>query len=62
MTVNEIKTKLQELIKTIPDENLEEVYNLIRNLKDVSPTTIKNTKNLSRIIKEDQKLLKKLAE
>jgi len=62
MTVKEIKTKIQELIETIPEENLEEIYAYIQNLKNLPPQSVRNFRNLSKILNEDKELLKKLAQ
>jgi len=61
MTVKEIRNKIQDLINDIPEENLEELYTYIQNLKDVPVSKLKQTKHLSKIIEEDRELLKKLA-
>jgi hypothetical protein len=62
MTVKELKTKIQELIETFPEENLEEIYAYIQGLKNLHPETIRNSRNLSKILSEDKELLKKLAQ
>jgi len=61
MTVKEIRNKIQDLINDIPEENLEELYTYIQNLKDLPVSKLKQTKHLSKIIEEDRELLKKLA-
>jgi hypothetical protein len=62
MTVKELKTQIRELIDTLPEENLEEIYNFLKDFKNVSRSTIKKTHNLSKILLEDRDLLKKLAQ
>jgi hypothetical protein len=62
MTVKELKTQIRELIDTLPEENLEEIYNFLKDFKKVSRSTIKQTYNLSKILLEDRELLKKLAQ
>lgn len=62
MTVKELKTKIQELIETIPEDNLEEIYAYIQNIKNLPPETLRNSRNLSKILSEDKELLEKLAQ
>ena len=62
MTLKELKTQIRELIDTLPEENLEEIYNFLKDFKNVSRSTIKQTYNLSKILLEDRDLLKKLAQ
>ena len=62
MTVKELKSQIRELIDTLPEENLEEIYNFLKDFKKVSRSTIKQTYNLSKILLEDRELLKKLAQ
>ena len=61
MTVKEIKSQIRDLIDTLPEENLEEIYNFLKDFNKISKSTIKQTYNLSKILLEDRDLLKKLA-
>jgi uncharacterized protein YerC len=61
MTVKELKSQIRDLIDTLPEENLEEIYNFLKDFNKISKSTIKQTYNLSKILLEDRDLLKKLA-
>ena len=61
MTIKEIKSQIRDLIDTLPEENLEEIYNFLKDFNKISKSTIKQTYNLSKILLEDRDLLKKLA-
>ena len=60
MTIKEIKSQIRDLIDTLPEENLEEIYNFLKDFNKISKSTIKQTYNLSKILLEDRDLLKKL--
>ena len=62
MTVREIRTRIKDLINTIPEENLEEIYKFLKEVKNVPGSRIKRSKNLSKILSEDSELLKRLAQ
>ena len=62
MTVKEIRTRIQDLIATIPEENLEEIYKFLKDVKNVPSARIKRSKSLSNILSEDGELLKRLAQ
>jgi len=62
MAVKEIRTRIQDLINSIPEENLEEIYKYLQEVKDIPSARIKRSKNLSKILTEDAELLKRLAQ
>ena len=61
MTVKQLKSQIRDLIDTLPEENLEEIYNFLKDFNKISKSTIRRTYNLSKILLEDRDLLKKLA-
>jgi hypothetical protein len=61
MSVKQLKSQIRDLIDTLPEENLEEIYNFLKDFNKISKSTIRRTYNLSKILLEDRDLLKKLA-
>ncbi len=61
MTVKQLKSQIRDLIDTLPEDNLEEIYNFLKDFNKISKSTIRRTYNLSKILLEDRDLIKKLA-
>jgi hypothetical protein len=61
MSVKQLNSQIRDLIDTLPEENLEEIYNFLKDFNKISKSTIRRTYNLSKILLEDRDLLKKLA-
>ncbi len=62
MTTKEIKLKIIEAVNNVPETALEEVLIYLNDIKDYSADEIKKLNTVSKILKEDDQLLKKLAE
>ncbi len=62
MTTKEVKIKIIEAVNNIPEAALEEVLMYLNEIKDYSADEIKKLTIVSKILKEDDELLKKLAE
>lgn len=62
MTTKEIKLKIIDAVNTVPETALEDILVYLNQIKSYSAEEIKNLTIVSRILKEDDQLLKKLAE
>lgn len=62
MTTKEIRSKIIDAVNKVPETALEEVLIYLNEIKDYSPDEIKKLAIVSKILKEDDRLLKKLAE
>ena len=62
MRRSDLHTKISELLKTVPDDALEDVFNYLKEIKEHSPSTINLSHNLKKILTEDKELLKRLAQ
>ena len=61
MTKREVKSRIEEILDTFPDERLEEVLAYLVLIQKISQPNIKHGDNLIRILNEDKVLLQKLA-
>ena len=61
MRRDNIKTEIQKIIDKVPDEMLEDIYQILKDFADKSPDTIKLSHNLSKVLNEDKGLLERLA-
>lgn len=61
MSTEELKKEIQKAIETVPDSVLNEIYNYIRQIKEVDSDKLTLAHNLNRILNEDKELLNKLS-
>lgn len=61
MKRDNIKTEIQKIIDKVPDEMLEEIYNILKDFADKNPDSIKLSHHLNKILTEDKGLLERLA-
>ncbi len=62
MTSTEIKTEIQKVLDTVPEDALQNILLFLKNLEPKSTNQLTLTHHLQQILKEDQELLKKLAQ
>lgn len=62
MTSKLVKTKIYQVLDEIPEPLLEEVLNYLNCVKDRTKDELALSRNLSKILEEDRKLLEKLAQ
>ena len=61
MKRDNIKTEIQKIIDKVPDDMLEDIYNILKDFADKNPDSIKLSHNLNKILLEDKGLLERLA-
>ncbi len=61
MTTSEIKSEIQKSLDKIPESALREILDYLKQFENQSDESIKLTKNLREILKEDKGLLERLA-
>lgn len=61
MTTKEIKVEINKAINEIPENLLTEVLHFLKEIKNYSHGDIELSKNLNKILNEDNELLQKLA-
>jgi hypothetical protein len=61
MRRNNIKTEIQKIIDKVPDDMLEDIYQVLKDFADKNPDSIKLSHNLNKILSEDKGLLERLA-
>lgn len=61
MKTEEIKTEINKVIDTVPDNVLIDLLDYLKQLQEVSQKNIELSKNLKLILNEDRELLAKLA-
>ncbi|WP_299290698.1 hypothetical protein [uncultured Mucilaginibacter sp.] len=62
MTSTEIKTEIQKVLDNVPEDALQDILHFLKNLGPASTNQLTLTHHLQQILKEDQELLKKLAQ
>jgi len=62
MTTIQLKSEIEKVLDTIPEDALTDVLEYLKSIQQQSPADIKFDQNLRRIISEDRGLLKRLAE
>ncbi len=60
MTKTEIQSEIQKILDTVPENVLQDILGLLKELKD-NPNNIALTRSLNQIMLEDNELLEKLA-
>jgi len=61
MKRDNLKTEIQKIIDTFPDDMLENIYNILKNFAEKEPDSIKLSDNLNKVLTEDRGLLERLA-
>lgn len=61
MRRDDLKVEIQKIIDKVPENMLEDIYNILREFADKNPDTIKLSHNLNKILSEDKGLLERLA-
>lgn len=61
MKAADIKSEINKVIDSIPEDALEEILNYLKSIQNISSTTISRSQLLKKIITEDKQLLEKLA-
>ena len=56
-----IKTEIYKILDNVPDDMLEQVYDLLKQFAGENPDKIKLSHNLNKILTEDKNLLDRLA-
>ena len=62
MTSTEIKTEIQKVLDHVPEDALQDILLFLKNLEPTSANQLILAHHLQQILKEDQELLKKLAQ
>lgn len=62
MTPKDIKSEIYKLLDKIPENTLQDLYNYLKEAEKQSSETNELNQNLSKILREDKDLLKKLAQ
>ena len=62
MSREEVKSAINELLDQSSEEVLQEVYDYLKTLEGKPDQLASMSKNLSKILKEDSNLLKRLAQ
>ena len=61
MRKDSIKIEIQKIIDKVPDDMLQEIYEILKDFADKSPDAIKLSHNLNKVLSEDKGLLERLA-
>ena len=61
MKRDNLKTEIQKIIDTVPDDMLENIYKILKNFAEKEPDSIKLSDNLNKVLTEDRGLLERLA-
>ena len=61
MRRDNIKTEIHRILNNVPDDMLEQVYDILKQFADKDPDKIKLSHNLNKILTEDKGLLERLA-
>ncbi|SOC79646.1 hypothetical protein SAMN06296241_1177 [Salinimicrobium sediminis] len=56
-----IKIKIVKLLDEMPEDLLKEVYIVLENYVEEKPNKLKLSRNLNKILEEDQNLLQRLS-
>ncbi len=62
MTTKEIKIEIQKVIDTIPENALEDILNILKQLQSQPKDKMELSHHLRKILAEDKELLGKLAQ
>lgn len=61
MRRDELKTEIQKIIDSVPDEMLENVFKVLKDFAENNPDSINLSDNLHKVLTEDKGLLERLA-
>jgi hypothetical protein len=61
MRKNKIKIEIQKIIDKVPEDMLEEIYQILKEVADKNPDSLRMSHNLNKILTEDKDLLQRLA-
>ncbi|MBZ0203541.1 MAG: hypothetical protein K8I03_11055 [Ignavibacteria bacterium] len=62
MTSKEIKLKIIDAVNSVPDTELVDVLNYLEQIKNYNKQDLQNISLISKILKEDDQILRKLAQ
>ncbi len=62
MTKTEIKNEIQKVLDTVPENVLQDILELLKNLQGHPNNLLEITNSLRKILNEDKELLEKLAQ
>jgi hypothetical protein len=62
MTTKQLKTEIQKLLDTIPEDVLQDLFDYLKEAQKQSKTQAELSSHLRKIIHEDRELLEKLAQ
>jgi len=62
MTTKQIKSEINRVLDKVPDNLLQDILDLLKELESTSSDKIKLTAHLKQILSEDKELLEKLAQ
>ena len=61
MTPKQIKTEIQKVLDTIPEDTLQSILDYLNSIKNQSADSISLSHNIRKILSEDKELLERLA-
>jgi transcriptional antiterminator len=61
MTTKQIKSEIQKLLDTVPDDVLQDLFDYLKEAQKQTRNQAELTNHLRKIIHEDRELLEKLA-
>lgn len=62
MTKQEVKSEINQILESLPEDHLEAVLAYLKALKKVSVSKVKRSSALIQILREDREVLQKLAQ
>ena len=62
MTAIEVRTEIEKVLDTVPENLLPEILSYVKQIQQQSPEQIRLENNLERIFLQDNELLQRLAQ
>ena len=62
MTRQEIKTEINQILESLPEDQLDEVLAYLKQIKKMSFSSAKRSQSLIKIMREDREVLQRLAQ
>ena len=62
MSIKEIKYEIDAILNSLPEDELKSVLDYLKQVKSLNSSELKISTNISKIIREDSNLLKRLAQ
>ena len=62
MTKQEIKTEINQILESLPEDQLDEVLAYLKQIKKMSFSSAKRSQSLIKIMREDREVLQRLAQ